>query len=287
MCLMMKSRRIAIFFIIAASVTFTGEKAIERAFPSDNTLDMVSIPTGKFWMGCNEEADRKCHPQEKPGHYVYVNGYSIDLFEVSVRQYKECVKAGKCSDKMVGWYDLTSFGMAPPVRSEMCNYEQKRTDDYPMNCLTWFEADEFCRWAGKRLPTEAQWERAARGDSDKRIYPWGNDPPDCSMVVHRDPRNGPGCGKYSTHNVKSKKDGVSPYGIYGLGGNVWEWTADWYDARYYDKAVTANPTGAPNGKTKTIKGGSWNGVDYFIRSSFRLGFPPQYRDFNGGFRCAK
>ncbi len=247
---------------------------------------MVFVPPGEFMMGCNHRLDPNCRDQEKPGHRVYLDGFYIDKREVTVAEYRECVGDGGCSDERVGWYDFTDFGIKPPVKSPLCNYYGENLAGHPMNCVTWSEARDYCDWAGKRLPTEAEWEKAARG-VDGRIYPWGNEPPDCSKVVHMSADSGLGCGRYSTFKVGVKSSGRSPYGAENMAGNVWEWTADRYDKIYFTYTPYMNPGGASSGSWRTFKGGAWSAVERFMRVSHRLGFPPTYRSFNGGFRCAR
>jgi len=271
-----------ITLLLVSCCSFGGNRMTVKA----GVPGMVFIPPGEFMMGCNRELDPDCRDQERPAHMVYLDGFYIDKREVTVAEYRKCVKARGCSDERVGWYDFTDFGFERAVESPMCNYFREGRDEHPMNCVTWFEAREFCKWAGKRLPTEAEWEKAARGN-DARIYPWGNEPPDCSKVVHIKPHNGPGCGTYATFRVGAKKGGRSPYGVENVAGNVWEWTADLYDPAYFEYSRRMNPTGAVRGDRRTFKGGAWAAVDRFMRVSHRLGFPPEYRSFNAGFRCAR
>jgi formylglycine-generating enzyme required for sulfatase activity len=202
---------------------------------------------------------------------ISLSGFWIDSTEVTVARYRTCVQAGKCS---------------PAATGQACNQGIARKDDHPINCVSWYQADGYCAWAGARLPSEAQWEKAARG-VDGRLYPWGNDPPNCSVVVWYDPDGGHGCGKHSTWPVGSKPGGQSACGALDLAGNVWEWAADFYDSDYYAVAPDTDPKGPAKGLYKVLRGGGW-GHDGPTkqRSGTRLRFAPANQTPGTGFRCA-
>jgi formylglycine-generating enzyme required for sulfatase activity len=231
--------------------------------------EMVYVPAGEFMMGCNKAVDKKCDPDEKPYHKVYLNAYYIDKYEVTVAQYTECVNAGKCT---------------PGNSGDFCNYGREDRQNHPINCVDWNQAKAYCEWLGKRLPTEAEWEKAARG-TDGRVYPWGNE---------WNPRNanwderGREDGYKETAPVGSYGGGVSPYGAYDMSGNVWEWVADWYGERYYRNSPSSNPRGPASGQYRVVRGGGWFG-DYpdYLRASVRDWGGPGTRNLYVGFRCSR
>ncbi|MGH2667538.1 MAG: formylglycine-generating enzyme family protein [bacterium] len=153
-------------------------------------------------------------------------------------------------------------------------------DDHPVNFVTWEEGNAFCGWAGGRLPAEAEWEKAARG-TDGRTNPWGNEPADPSRAVYRR-----GWGYLATDPVGSHPTGASPYGLLDMGGNVWEWCADWYDADYYAVAPTRDPRGPLAGIARVVRGGSWDSRPAVLSASCRSWGHRGYREADFGFRCA-
>ena len=186
---------------------------------------MVSIPAGEFTMG-SQDGD----PDERPAHKVHVNAFSMDVYEVTVGQYADFLQA-------------TGFNSPLDWKTMNQPAHQKR----PVANVDWADAAAYCKWAGKRLPTEAEWEKAARG-TDGRLYPWGNDPP---TPLHAN------YGKTGSHNygalalVGTLEDGKSPYGIYDMAGNVWEWVSDWYDNDYYKNSPQQNPDRTVNGRVQS------------------------------------
>ena len=226
---------------------------------------MVEVPSGAFEMGSSVNAD------EMPIRHVQVDTFWMDEAEVTVEAYGACVEADACSE---------------PLSGDSCNWMVEGREIHPVNCVTWYQAEEYCRWVEggtRRLPTEAEWEKAARG-TDAREYPWGDHPlPSCSYVV----MNGDGCDVVSTAAVGSKSLGDSPYGAHDMAGNVWEWVSDWYSSSY-DAAETDNPTGPSEGTQRVLRGGSWlNPSTFVFRVAHRLEISPSYVNDGVGFRCAR
>ena len=225
------------------------------------TRSMALVPTGEFTMGSSMGS-----ADEQPEHRVYVGAFFMDLHQVSVRQYARFVEA--------------THHEVPPDWSVM---NRPQHYDRPIANVDWEDAVTFCKWAGKRLPTEAEWEKAARG-TDGRTYPWGNVHP---TRLHAT------AGKevWSNHSALTPggmlEEGKSPYGIYDMAGNVWEWVSDWYDQDYYKTSPPKNPTGPSTGWTKVVRGGSWGSNAEGLRSAERETHVPSFRGFGTGFRCAK
>ena len=226
---------------------------------------MVKIPAGEFWMGCNEKVDTQCFGNEKPGRTVYVDAFQIDTTEVTVKAYRSCVESGKCSVK-----GLTKYGS--------CNWDKSGRGDDPINCVTWDQARTYCEAVDKRLPTQAEWEKAARGE-EGLTYPWGNE-------WDKTKANTDEGGKGGTVAVASYASGVSPYGVHDMSGNVWEWVQDWYAADYYQKEPDRNPTGPTDGEYRSGRGGSWRHSQRNARVANRFGFIPGNANDGIGFRCA-
>ncbi|HPB51449.1 MAG TPA: SUMF1/EgtB/PvdO family nonheme iron enzyme, partial [Myxococcota bacterium] len=247
--------------------------------------DMCEVPAGTFWMGCNEEVDDDCGRNEYPYHQVFLDGFMMDRTEVTYGAFMSCVDAGICTHHMD---DATCYHRPDPTQPEVQGRPppQSRREHMPMTCVDWDQASQYCEWVGKRLPTEAEWEKAARGN-DGRKYPWGNDRWTCSLVVAMYDDNG-WCGyDYAAEVCSTSPGGDSPYGLCDMAGNVWEWTSDWSDSNYYKQSPAENPRGPETGTLKSVRSG---GVDYPppypIRSSRRWGVAPNNATFYRGFRCA-
>ena len=239
---------------------------------------MALIPAGTFSMG---DADTASFGAQPP-HMVTLSGFCMDLTEVTVAAYRSCVVAGSC----VAASATVDFpGMTAQQRrgsSPACQANHTNVDQHPINCVDWDQAQAFCRFRGGQLPTESQWEYAARG-SDGRIYPWGNAAPASQLcwsgVTQRT----------STCPVQSYPGGNSPFGLFDMAGSVWEWTSDWYEG-YTSPAGSSipNPTGPESGTSRVYRGGGWDGTDPSVfRSADRDGSWHAVRHLLIGFRCAR
>jgi formylglycine-generating enzyme required for sulfatase activity len=250
--------------------------AIERAAAataaegSGATDGMVLVPGGSFFMGCNESVDGECDPDEKPGRNVDVAAFRIDKTEVTVEDYRKCVNSGRCSS---------------PGEGQYCNWGKSGRDRHPINCVSWDQAVAYCEWRGKRLPTEAEWEKAARG-MDRRKYPWGNagygaagrvaniaDESAKRVFADWTTAEGYDDGNVETAPVGSYPAGASPYGALDMVGNVWEWTSDWYPGKV--------------GEARVVRGGSWDYPPQSARASLRNRLRAGARNRSLGFRCAR
>ena len=226
-------------------------------------MTLVYVPAGEFEMGSQDgEAD------EQPVHKVFLGAFWIDKTEVTNSQYSKCMDEGACTPPM-----------ASGSQTRTRYYGSSGYSDFPVVYVNWNQADLYCRWAGRELPTEAQWEKAARG-MDSRIYPWGEEKPN-SAYLNFNANDG------DTTKVGSYQQGISPSGTLDMAGNVWEWTADWYDSEYYSSQVNwRNPLGPSAGEYHVQRGGAWGDGDYKVRSTYRKKKYPTYGNNYDGFRCA-
>jgi formylglycine-generating enzyme len=224
---------------------------------------MVDVPAGTFPMGCNAAIDEECKPDEDPPHDVTLSGFRIDVTEVTQAQYRECVESGAC--------------LAPTCDWDPCGGRA----NHPVVCVNRVDAIAYCTAQGKRLPTEAEWEKAARGPAGTK-FPWGNDPVDC---IHA---NVSGCVG-GTEPVGSHPSGASKYGALDMAGNVVEWVSDRYDATYYAVSPAADPQGPapiPNRDVYVGRGGGWNSTEIWHRTSARDDYEGTYFKKTFGIRCA-
>jgi formylglycine-generating enzyme required for sulfatase activity len=251
----------------------SSQKISEKTTPIEEVSDssklpiidvpMVLIPSGKFTMG--QDAGRE---DQRPAHQVYLESFWIDKVEVTVAQYAKFLEATKLN---------------PPKFWNSRVIERRAK--YPVVGVDWTDAKTFCEWAGKRLPSEAEWEKAARG-MDERFYPWGNDPPTPERANFKKDLSGSVYGENLTP-VGSFESGKSPFGVYDMSGNVWEWVSDWYDEQYYAKSPKENPFGPSKGVQKGLRGGGWADSIFFLNSVRRYKDLPKHRSASVGFRCAR
>ena len=221
---------------------------------------MKEITAGSFVMGSDLPSAMS---DSRPAHRVELDTYWIDQYEVTNAQYRDFVKR-------------TNHAI-PKYWQESGGYPNGR-DDYPVVEVSWSDADTYCRFSGKRLPTEAEWEKAARG-IEQRLYPWGDEWDASRANVARADGELQAVGSYAS--------GRSLYGVDDLAGNVWEWVNDWYDPEYYASSPMHAPAGPQIGQTKVARGGAWTDAPALVRSFTRLGvFPPEYSSKVIGFRCA-
>lgn len=239
--------------------------------------DMILIPAGEFIMGTDSEG---ANADQKPAHTVYLDAFYIDKHEVTNAEYEEFILSGGYKSKKLwtkkGWNFIQNNQIQAPLK-----YRQNKIStepDQPVIGVSWYEANAYATWAGKRLPTEAEWEKAARG-TDGRIYPWG-DEMDFSKLSYF-----PHVTKVQT--VGSFANGASPYGVRDMAGSVWEWCADWYSESYYNQSPGTNSKGPGNGEYRVLRGGAWNSIRRQLQSTYRYYEKENYQDYTIGFRCAK
>jgi formylglycine-generating enzyme required for sulfatase activity len=250
------------FRAFVAVILATAVLSAQSAAPPAN---MVLIPAGEFWMGRTHttsleqaiilERDRR---DDQPAHKLHLDAFYLDKYEVTNTEYTRFVEA---------------TGAARPWQwpgGKVAKAEER----WPVTNVNWADADGYCRWAGKRLPSEAEWERAARGGQDRKRFPWGDE--GGRGRAHTGSATGPtAVGTFP----------ANPYGLHDMAGNVWEWTVDWYERDYYAISPLRNPAGPAKGDYKVIRGGGW--TEGAQMNSFRNYAAPDMRTMIIGFRCAK
>ncbi len=242
--------------------------------------EMVWIPEGVFTMGWGIENDRDWgDTDEEPVHEVALSEYWIDRFEVTASDFSDFLNRHPQSSQR-----FIELGNAVTVEKVNGRYRARPgLERHPVNRVSWYGANAYCRWLGKRLPTEAEWEKAARG-IDQRIFPWGDAFPDNTRVTFR--RKFSELGFAVLEPVDAMAAGRSPYGVHHMAGNVWEWVADWYADDYYDRSEKKDPQGPASGTTKVLRGGNWYYKAYYMRTTYRFNEPPHKFKNWLGFRCA-
>jgi len=270
------------------AVERTREKSIPQVQPVDSAhvesgqqekqpmgahgAKMVFIPAGSFSMGSDGEV-----PDEKPLHRVTLDAFYLDQNEVTIASYH---------------IFLEESGRSDPEYWELVYLDEH--GDIPVAGVTWHDASAYCKWAGKRLPTEAEWEMAARGIHGGK-YPWGDEDPTSGMTNFDrtpDTKNLDFFTFVDLYNkylapVGSYEGDKSPYGVYDMGGNVREWVNDWFNDDYYARSPERNPRGPDTGRFKVVRGGGFLLPAWNLRSSLRGGWFPDFEGFDIGFRCAK
>jgi sulfatase modifying factor 1 len=240
-----------------------------RDFSSFQTIkgtdsrEMVLVPAGPFPMGSGQEGEF----DELPQHNVFVSAYYIDKYEVSNEDYEFFIRGAQYHKQSIPFFqDDVSLLFGPKL---------------PAVGVSWDDASTYCKWAEKRLPTEAEWEKAARGE-DGRVWPWGN-----NFGLNNANVLGDEDGYKYTAPVGSFETGRSPYGLYNMSGNVGEWVADWYDQSYYKSSPFKDPKGPETGRVRVYRGGSWNDAGTGVRTAKRYTAAQHRTDAILGFRCAK
>jgi len=258
--------------VLVAAPAVTVAQGLEKEVKGKDGAPMVLIPEGSFPMGV-PHGDRDGGRDEYPRHDVFVNDFYIDKFELTNSRYLEFVKA-------------TNHRIPQNPKNATRNLWEGETiteslADRPVVNVDWADAQAYCQWAGKRLPTEAEWEKAAKGTADRR-FPWGNVEPTNKHLNF----NQQWIGEKTLMPVGSYELGKSPFGVYDMAGNVWEWVNDWYDAKYYEKSPAKNPTGPESGTKRVLRGSGWQNETPTVRIFTRVDSDPTIRNESTGFRCA-
>lgn len=275
-------RRSTVRLVFAAGLLLA--LAAVPSFAQDPPQNMSLVPAGDYWMGRTQfflvdaigwfERDRQ---DDTPAHKVDVDGFYIDKYEVTNQDYEKFANA---TNRKKPWH--WAGGNIP-----------KGEERVPVYNVTWFDADSYCKSVGKRLPTEAEWEKAARGGLDRKKYPWGDSglgnggygAPDAGAESNRGTMAN---ANYPFGAVNVGSFQPNGYGLFDMAGNVWEWTSDWYDRNYYSITPRKNPAGPAEGHYKVIRGGGWvDDDDRNLMNSFRNYTDPDLKAESIGFRCAK
>jgi len=269
-----------ILFIVSVFCLW-GWGCADRHLATPSPESMVRVPAGPFLMGVVIENERHWgDTDEEPVHEVRLSAYWIDRYEVTAKDFAEFLNAHP--DDAARYIEM---GTAVTIEKTIEGFRPRTgLEKHPANRVSWYGADAYCRAKGKRLPTEAEWEKAARG-TDERIFPWGDEFPDNRRVTFR--------RKFSVYGFDAMKpvdalpEGRSPYGAHHMAGNVWEWVGDWYEDSYYDDSPAKDPQGPDTGISKVLRGGNWYYKAYYMRTTYRFNERPDVFKVWQGFRCAK
>ena len=240
------------------------EGPVRRIIWKKDGARMELIPSGSFEMGDSKNEPEDQMKRSRPVHTVQLVAFYMDVHEVTVDQFKQFVNQSGYD------YDLWNA---------VAKYSPG--DDYPMVYVNWYDAVAYCEWAGKRLPTEAEWEYAARGGLIGKRYPWGDE------IIHDDANYRGTGGKDQWDETTAPVGSFRPngYGLHDMAGNVWEWCADWYDSDYYSKSPLRNPQGPSSGNRRVLRGGSWGSSSLSLRAASRFVRDPSGTFTFNGFRC--
>jgi iron(II)-dependent oxidoreductase len=234
---------------------------------ADADLAWVAISGGTFQMGSTEGSSN-----ELPVHGVTVPVFEMLETEVTVAQYAVCVTASACTE--------------PSTSYTQCNWNETGYEDHPVNCVNWQQAVDFCQWVGGRLPSESEWEYAARSGGQDIDYPWGDETASCAYAV-MDDEGSDGCGTGRTWAVCSKPAGNTVQGLCDMAGNVWEWVQDFYHPDYTGAPADGSAWEDPDSNYRVTRGGDFQIGDYYLRAAFRNLNIPEVMGINLGFRCAR
>lgn len=255
----------------------------------DKGYNWTLVPAGTFWMGCNSAVDKDCQSNEKPQHLVDMSAYWIGVYEVTVANYKACA-------------DQNPLGCTKPAGNGGFQiWDLPAKGQLPVNYVNWSQSQSYCKWLGGDLPTEAQWEKAAKGGCENLAgqdcaksapkYPWGNMVPVCGKHAVFDNGLSQTCGgTFTSYDVGvGSPQGQSPYGAYDMAGNAWEWNLDSYDANFYGSllATQKDAVNADVSDGRVLRGGGFDADAGYLRASFRKSVPKSYAYFSIGIRCAK
>ena len=265
--------------------------ALQKTATAKDGAKMVLVPAGKFVMGSNDEDIAETSPY----HNVYLDAFYMDVYEVTNKLFVDFLNDTRPGEEVGGkrWNWLVTrddtelderFTWWP---TEIIYEDDKYLalegyEQNPVITASWYAAKEYCKWAGKRLPTEAEWEKAARGGKKKKRFPWGDPIPTGGLVFDRPWRD----NQEPAPTGKVGNYFPNDYGIYDMAGNVWEWAADWFDPNYYKRSDAKNPKGPSKGELKIVRGGGWNSIPMGLRVAIRNTDFPQSTNDGIGFRCA-